>query len=71
MDINPVKHKIIEITEYQDKLFTHQEIPESVGQELYDKYQTQIEIEFPSYKTDNCDRTRVHIRFRWGRLNYK
>lgn len=53
MDINPVKHKIIEITEYQDKLFTHQEIPESVGQELYDKYKTQIDIDFPSYTTRN------------------
>ncbi|OUL28108.1 restriction endonuclease [Nostoc sp. RF31YmG] len=51
MDVNPVKHRIIEITEYQDKLFTHQEIPDSVGKELYDKYKTQIDIEFPSYTT--------------------
>ena len=53
MDINPVKHRIIEITEYQDKSFTHQEIPDSVGQELYDKYKKQIDIEFPSYTTRN------------------
>ncbi|MBD2210098.1 restriction endonuclease [Nostoc linckia FACHB-104] len=53
MEINSILPKIIEITEYQDKLFTHQEIPDSVGQELYDNYQTQIEIEFPSYKTRN------------------
>ncbi|MDZ7962094.1 MAG: restriction endonuclease [Aulosira sp. DedQUE10] len=51
MDINPVKHRIIEITEYQDKLFTHQQIPDSIGKELYDKYKTQIDIEFPSYTT--------------------
>ncbi|BAY64820.1 McrBC 5-methylcytosine restriction system component-like protein [Calothrix brevissima NIES-22] len=53
MDINPVKHRIIEITEYQDKLFKYQDIPDSVGQKLYDQYKTQIEIEFPSYKTRN------------------
>ncbi|MBD2561739.1 MULTISPECIES: McrC family protein [Nostoc] len=51
MDINPAKLRIIEITEYENKSFTLDEIPYSAGVELYEKYKTQVDIEFPTYTT--------------------
>ncbi|MEM7713830.1 MAG: restriction endonuclease [Cyanobacteria bacterium P01_A01_bin.68] len=50
-DLNKIK--IIELTEYKTELFTKDEIPESIGIELYQKYRKQIDIEFPNYKTEN------------------
>ena len=50
-DLNKIK--IIELTEYKTELFTKDEIPESIGIELYKKYRKQIDIEFPNYKTEN------------------
>ena len=44
--------RIIEVTEYKTKLFKNNEISESVGIELYQKYKKQLDIEFPNYKTD-------------------
>ncbi|MEH2163740.1 MAG: restriction endonuclease [Nostoc sp.] len=51
MDINLAQLKIIEITEYENNLFLRDEIPHSDGVELYEKYKTQVDIEFPSYTT--------------------
>ena len=50
-DLNQIK--IIELTEYKTELFTKDEIPESIGIEIYKKYRKQIDIEFPNYKTEN------------------
>ncbi|MHC5828134.1 MAG: restriction endonuclease, partial [Nostoc sp.] len=50
MDINPAQPRIIELTEYENKLFQRDEIPDSAGVELYEKYKTQVDIEFPTYK---------------------
>lgn len=47
------KIKIIDLTEYKTKSFLKDEIPESIGIELYQKYKKQIDIEFPNYKTEN------------------
>ncbi|MBG1239870.1 hypothetical protein [Nostoc sp. NZL] len=51
MYTNPAKPIIIELTEYENKLFQRDEIPDSVGVELDDKYKTQVDIEFPNHKT--------------------
>ncbi|MEH2363708.1 McrC family protein [Nostoc sp.] len=51
MDINPAQPRIIEITEYENKLFPLDKIPDSAGVELYEKYKTQVDIEFPTYTT--------------------
>ncbi|MEH1993724.1 McrC family protein [Nostoc sp.] len=51
MDINPAKPIILELTEYENKLFTLDKIPYSAGVELYEKYKTQVDIEFPTYTT--------------------
>ena len=51
MDINPAQPRIIELTEYENKLFPLDKIPYSAGVELYEKYKTQLDIEFPSYTT--------------------
>ncbi|MHC5776363.1 McrC family protein [Nostoc sp.] len=51
MDINPAQPRIIELTEYENKLFQRDEIPYSAGVELYEKYKIQVDIEFPTYKT--------------------
>ncbi len=51
MDINPAQLIIIEITEYENKLFPLDKIPYSAGVELYEKYKTQVDIEFPTYTT--------------------
>ncbi|OYD96603.1 restriction endonuclease [Nostoc sp. 'Peltigera membranacea cyanobiont' 210A] len=51
MDINPSQLIIIEITEYENKLFLLDKIPYSAGVELYEKYKTQVDIEFPTYTT--------------------
>lgn len=53
MDINPAQLRVIEITEYENKSFTLDEIPYSAGVELYEKYKTQVDIEFPTYTTRN------------------
>ncbi|MGB3654850.1 MAG: restriction endonuclease [Rivularia sp. (in: cyanobacteria)] len=44
---------IIELTEYTITLLEINEISESVGIELYQKYIKQLDIEFPNYKTDD------------------
>lgn len=49
--MNPAQPRIIELTEYENKSFQRDEIPEAAGIELYQKYQTQVELEFPNYKT--------------------
>ncbi|WP_375492625.1 hypothetical protein [uncultured Nostoc sp.] len=51
MDINSAKPRIIELTEYENKSFQRDEIPDSAGVELYEKYKIQVDIEFPTYKT--------------------
>ncbi|GAA6615112.1 McrC family protein [Scytonema sp. NUACC26] len=51
--MNQAKIKVIELTEYIEKLFQHDEIPDSVGEELFDKYKNLVDVEFPSYKTQN------------------
>lgn len=53
MDINPAQLRIIELIEYEKKLFAINEITESAGVELYEKYKNQVDVEFPSYKTGN------------------
>ncbi len=53
MDINPAQLRVIEITEYENKSFTLDEILYSAGVELYEKYKTQVDIEFPTYTTRN------------------
>ena len=53
MDNDLNKIKIIELTEYKIKSFPKDEIPVSIGIELYQKYRKQIDIEFPNYKTEN------------------
>lgn len=50
-DLNKIK--IIKLTEYKTQTFSRNEIPESIGIEIYQKYQKQIDIEFPNYKTGN------------------
>ncbi|MBD2294557.1 hypothetical protein H6G06_13985 [Anabaena sphaerica FACHB-251] len=49
--MNSTNLQIIEITEYQNKYFSHDEISEEYGITLYEKYQNQVDVEFPSYKT--------------------
>ncbi|MDZ7950309.1 McrC family protein [Nostoc sp. DedQUE09] len=51
MNINLVQPRIIELTEYENKLFQRDEIPDSAGVELYEKYKIQLDIEFPTYTT--------------------
>ncbi|WP_375498576.1 McrC family protein [uncultured Nostoc sp.] len=51
MNINLTKPRIIELTEYENKLFPLDKIPYSAGVELYEKYKTQVDIEFPTYTT--------------------
>lgn len=51
--MNLEKTLIIELTEYTTKLLQSNEISESVGIELYQKYKKQLDIEFPNYKTDD------------------
>lgn len=53
MDINPAQLRVIEITEYENQSFILDEIPYSAGVELYEKYKTQVDIEFPTYTTRN------------------
>ncbi|MBC1239503.1 McrC family protein [Nostoc sp. 2RC] len=53
MDINPAQLRVIEIIEYENKSFTLDEIPDSAAVELYEKYKTQVDIEFPTYTTRN------------------
>ncbi|MBC5795949.1 restriction endonuclease [Sphaerospermopsis sp. LEGE 00249] len=49
--MNSENLQIIEITEYQNKYFSHNEISEEYGITLYEKYKNQVDVEFPSYKT--------------------
>jgi 5-methylcytosine-specific restriction enzyme subunit McrC len=51
--MNPANFKILEITEYQPHFFSREEISEEVGIILYEKYQSQVNVEFPSPKTRN------------------
>jgi len=41
----------IQLTEYQLKIFEKDEIPEPVGDKIYDNYAKKIEIDFPNRKT--------------------
>ncbi|MBD2455383.1 restriction endonuclease [Nostoc sp. FACHB-87] len=43
--------KLIQLTEYEAQYFERNEIPEQAGIKLYEKYKTQIDVEFPTYKT--------------------
>lgn len=43
--------KIIQLTEYVAQYFERDEIPHEAGVKLYEKYKTQIDVEFPTYKT--------------------
>lgn len=49
--MNSENLQIIEITEYQNKYFSHNEISEEYGITLYEKYKNQVDVEFPRYKT--------------------
>ncbi|MBD2242906.1 restriction endonuclease [Nostoc sp. FACHB-888] len=51
MYTNPAQPIIIQLTEYENKSLTLDEIPYSAGVELYEKYKTQVDIEFPTYTT--------------------
>jgi 5-methylcytosine-specific restriction enzyme subunit McrC len=51
--MNPTQTRIIELIEYEKKLFSVDEIPNSAGVELYEKYKNQVDVEFPNYKTGN------------------
>lgn len=53
MNMNPAQPIIIELIEYEKKLFYVDEIPNSAGVELYEKYKNQVDVEFPNYKTGN------------------
>jgi 5-methylcytosine-specific restriction enzyme subunit McrC len=53
MDMNPTQTRIIELIEYEKKMFSVDEIPNSAGVELYEKYKNQVDVEFPNYKTGN------------------
>src|SRR5687767_13609846 len=52
MSAKPAKPIIIEITEYENKLFQLYEIPYSARVELYEKYKIQVDIELISYKKE-------------------
>jgi 5-methylcytosine-specific restriction enzyme subunit McrC len=43
--------QIIELTEYQSKFLGRDEIPQSVGEKIYQNYAKEIDIEFPNPKT--------------------
>lgn len=45
--------KIIELKEYEPALFSKEEIPESVAEVLWHNFKNQIDIEFPTIKTNN------------------
>ena len=49
--MKPANLKILEITEYQPHFFSREEISQEVGIILYEKYQSQVNVEFPSHKT--------------------
>jgi 5-methylcytosine-specific restriction enzyme subunit McrC len=44
---------IIELPEYETKSYCQNIIPEYIGKLIFDKYSNQVEIEFPTYKTNN------------------
>ena len=46
------KIRIIELTEYKTKILEAKEISSEVGIELYKKYNKQLDIDFPNYKTN-------------------
>ncbi|MEI6444373.1 MAG: restriction endonuclease [Nostocales cyanobacterium ELA583] len=49
--MKPANLRVIEITEYQNKSFSRDEISEEVGIILYEKYKNQVDVDFPSPKT--------------------
>lgn len=53
MDIKPAQLSIIELTEYEPKLFNEDEITYNAGVKLYENYKIQIDVEFPNYRTNN------------------
>lgn len=46
------EHTILELTEYEPKLFDRNAIPEIVGETLWRNYKTQVAVDFPSPKTE-------------------
>ncbi len=44
--------KVVELTEYQSLLCPPHALPDEVGKILSDDYKNQIDVEFPTYKTD-------------------
>ncbi|MEO1430610.1 MAG: restriction endonuclease [Cyanobacteria bacterium J06633_8] len=51
MDLEKIR--IIQLTEYKTKILEAKEISSEVGIELYQKYNKQLDIDFPNYKTDD------------------
>ncbi|MDZ8069367.1 MAG: restriction endonuclease [Nostoc sp. DedQUE08] len=51
MHINPAQPRIIELTEYEANFFQRDEIDELAGMELYQKYENQVDVEFPNLRT--------------------
>ncbi|MGF2034505.1 MAG: McrC family protein [Nostoc sp. CmiVER01] len=51
MHINPAQPRIIELTEYKANFFQRDEIDELAGMELYQKYENQVDVEFPNFRT--------------------
>ena len=49
--MKPESRRIIELTEYQLATFEHDFIPKSVAQKIYQNYDKEIDIEFPTPKT--------------------
>jgi 5-methylcytosine-specific restriction enzyme subunit McrC len=45
--------QIIKLKEYKSKRFERDFMPESVGQKIYHNYAKEIEIEFPTHKTED------------------
>jgi 5-methylcytosine-specific restriction enzyme subunit McrC len=51
MHINPVQPRIIELTEYEANFFQRDEIDKLAGMELDQKYENQVDVEFPNLRT--------------------
>ncbi|MEG4334335.1 restriction endonuclease [Microcoleus sp. AT9_A2] len=51
--MKPGSPRIIELTEYQLATFKRDFIPESVAQKIHQNYAKEIEIEFPTHKTED------------------
>ncbi|MBD1878610.1 restriction endonuclease [Coleofasciculus sp. FACHB-T130] len=49
--MNPAQPRIIELTEYEVKPLASEEMPHSVAVELCQKYEKQVDVNFPNFKT--------------------